>query len=92
MPRMGHESRIQPLTALTAGMPIVVGGDRVVHVGEELAAADRLLPSEIGQVDVDPARELVGCVPRGLPVTQEDESSVSHKAIMTRVRRTTVQT
>ena len=29
----------QPLDRLTVGMPIVVGGDRVVHVDEELAAA-----------------------------------------------------
>ena len=37
-----------PLTSLTAGMPILLGGDHVVHVTEELAAAfapgDALLP------------------------------------------------
>ncbi len=30
---------IEPLTSLTVGMPILVGGDRVTHVGEALAAA-----------------------------------------------------
>ena len=29
----------EPLTELTAGMPILVGGDRIVHVDEDLAAA-----------------------------------------------------
>lgn len=37
----------EPLTSLPAGMPLLVGGDRVVHVSDELAAAwrpgDRLL-------------------------------------------------
>lgn len=31
----------EPLTALTPGMPLLVGGDRVVHVDDELAAAFR---------------------------------------------------
>jgi len=61
----------QPLTSLTAGTPIVVGGDRVTHVSEELAAAfgpgDRLLVVPDGtllHVDAEAARVAADAVGR----------------------------
>ena len=52
----------EPLTALPAGMPLLVGGDRVVHVSEQLAAAfapgDRLIVlDDTGDVLHVPAAE-----------------------------------
>lgn len=54
----------EPLTHLTPGMPLLVGGDRVVHVSDELAAAfapgDRLIVlDEGGEVLHVPAAEAV---------------------------------
>lgn len=52
----------EPLTTLPAGMPLLVGGDRVVHVSDDLAAAwqpgDRLLVlDDTGDVLHVPAAE-----------------------------------
>jgi glutamate-5-semialdehyde dehydrogenase len=52
----------EPLTTLPAGMPLLVGGDRVVHVSEQLAAAfapgDRLIVlDDTGDVLHVPAAE-----------------------------------
>jgi glutamate-5-semialdehyde dehydrogenase len=51
-----------PLTSLDAGMPLLVGGDRVVHVSDELAAAfqpgDRLIVLDTGDVLHVPQDEL----------------------------------
>ncbi len=51
----------EALTSLTAGTPIIVGGDRVVRVDDELAAAfrpgDALLPLATGEVLHVPAAD-----------------------------------
>jgi hypothetical protein len=41
--------------------------------GQERAGKACFGFSELGQVDIDPSREEVLCVPGGLPVTEEDE-------------------